>query len=93
MSTKDDILIRVKGDNKDFKKKLNDSDKNMSSFSKKMKKHSGAIKAGLIGIGVAAVAIGAKMFTSTVATGVQLDKMNKTLGITVEQLGRLQVCP
>ena len=88
MSTKESILIRIKGDNKDLKKKLGESDRHMSSFAKNMKKHSGAIKAGLVGVGVAAVAIGAKMFTSTVATGVQLDKMNKTLGISVEQLGR-----
>ena len=50
-----DILIKIKGDNKDFKNKLNDSDKSMSGFAGKMKQHSGAIKAGLVGIGVAAL--------------------------------------
>lgn len=85
-----DILIKIKGDNKDFDKKLKNTDKSMSGFAGSMKKHSGAIKAGLIGIGIAAAVMSTKMVSSTIQAGVAIDKMAKSTGLAYEQVSRLK---
>ena len=84
-----DIIIKIKGDNKNFNSAIAKTDSSMKGFAGKMKQHSGAIKAGLIGIGVAATAAFALAIKSTISYGVEVDKVRKITGMTAETITSL----
>lgn len=81
-----DIVIKIKGDNKNFNKALDKSETSMKGFAGKLKQHSGAIKMGLVGIGVAAAAAFALAVKSTISFGVEVDKVRKITGMTAETI-------
>lgn len=84
-----DIVIKIKGDNKNFNSAIAKTDSSMKGFAGKMKQHSGAIKMGLIGIGAAATAAFALAIKSTIEYGVEVDKVRKITGMTAETITSL----
>lgn len=61
----------------------------MKGFAGKMKQHSGAIKAGLVGIGIVAAAAFTLAVKSTISYGIEVDKVRKITGMTAETITSL----
>lgn len=84
-----DIIIKIKGDNSNFNTALKKTDASMKGFAGKMKQHSGAIKAGLAGIGIVAAAAFTMAVKSTISYGIEVDKVRKITGMTAETITSL----
>lgn len=76
-----DILIHIKGDDKDFQRAIKNSDTSMGSFSSKMQKYGPAIGAAFVGAAAGVVAMSVKMAAAEEAVSRQTEALLKSQGI------------
>ena len=76
-----DILIQLKGDNKDFKNAMSDSDKSMGKLTKSVRRYGPAMAAGLAVGSAAFIAMTVKMAAAEEAVNRQTESMLKSQGI------------
>lgn len=76
-----DILIQLKGDNKDFKKSLKGADSSMSSFTKSVKAYGPLMAASFVAGTAAIVAMSVKMAAAEEVVNRQTESMLKSQGI------------
>ena len=76
-----DILIHIKGDDKDFQGAIRNSDKSMGTFASKMQKYGPAIGAAFVGAAAGFVAMSVKMAAAEEAVSRQTEALLKSQGM------------
>lgn len=81
-----DILVQLKGDNKDFKKSLKGADSSMGSFTKSIKAYGPLMAASFVAGTAAVVAMTVKMAAAEEVVNRQTESMLKSKGIMWESV-------
>lgn len=76
-----DILIHIKGDDKDFQGAIRNSDKSMGTFASKMQKYGPAIGAAFVGAAAGFIAMSVKMAAAEEAVSRQTEALLKSQGL------------